>query len=317
MAASFLGQIGGPGDQLISLKPEMDAVGNIYVDGSFYQYADFDPSIDVLPLTSAGEGDGFVAKYDPNGSVMWARRFGGVGVDSVSSVAIDPAGSFLYATGVFSGSANFTEEGQPDATSVGQKDIFLVKLHAMTGETVWFRTLGSANQDVANDVVTDGAHVYVTGSFRGPADFDPGPDTVTLTPAGSGNSRPNDGFVRKLDAEGNYDAAWRFGGTYVYGSGPNDAGKSLALDGVNLYLQGSFGGTVDFDPSEVVQSRTSVGKVDTFIASYTHSGQLNWVKSIGSVNYDDTDFGMAADAAARPPSPYVSIRNRLRMSPSP
>ena len=47
MAASFLGQIGGPGDQFFSNKQEMDAVGNMYVDGWFNQTADFDPGIEL------------------------------------------------------------------------------------------------------------------------------------------------------------------------------------------------------------------------------------------------------------------------------
>ena len=255
-----------------------------------------------MPLTSAGGDDGFVAKYALDGSVAWARRFGGSGVDGVSSVAVDPAGQFLYVTGGFKSSADLTGDGVPDVTPQGQtdafSDVFLVKLDAVTGQTVWFRTLGSAYQDVANDVVTDGAAVYVTGSFRGPADFDPGSNTVTLTPAGSGNNRPADAFVWKLDAAGNYAAAWRLGSTYDNYGLVNDAGNSLALDGSSLYLQGSFGGTVDFDPSAVVQSKTSVGGVDAFIARYTTSGQLTWVQSIGSVNYDDSDFRMTADSGS-------------------
>lgn len=297
--ASWLGQIGGLGEELGSAVQVMDSAGNMYLNGTFQQTVDFDPGAGVMSLASAGGNDGFVAKYALDGTVQWARRFGGSATntnnryeDGVSSVAVDPAGQFVYATGVFSGSADFTGDGLPDAKAdkAGLNDVFLVKLNAATGQTVWAKTLGSSYQDEANDVVTDGLSVYVTGSFSGSADFDPGPNTVTLTPAGKGNQRPSDAFVWKLDAAGNYAAAWQLGGTSA------DAGKSLALDGNALYLQGIFTGTVDFDPGPGVQSRTSVGGTNNFFARYTTAGALTWVDAIG--NEFDDNFRMTADAGS-------------------
>ena len=121
-----------------------------------------------MPLTSLGGNDGFVAKYALDGTVQWARRFGGSYSDEVRSVAVDPTGPFVYATGIFRGSADFDGNGVPDAQSnKGSTDVFLVKLNAATGQTVWFKTLGSANQDEGRDVATDGTSVYVTGSIQG------------------------------------------------------------------------------------------------------------------------------------------------------
>jgi hypothetical protein len=304
LSASWLGQIGGAGDDFPYYKQVMDSAGNIYLNGAFQQTVDFDPSAGVMSLTSLGGYDGFVAKYASDGAVQWARRVVGSTVDSnllgLDSVVVDPTGQFLYATGMFQASADFTGDGVADATARGQNDVFLLKLDAATGQTVWFKTVGSLYQDEGNEVATDGVSVYVTGSFRGSADFDPGPNNVTLIPAGNGNSnkqRESDAFVWKLDAAGNFVSAWRLGGTYAGNGLTTDAGQSIALDGSTLYLQGTFGGTVDFDLGAGVQNRTSVGRTDTFIAQYTTAGALAWVKTIGGANHDN-GFDLSADGAS-------------------
>lgn len=296
--SGWLAQIGGLGEEFPSNEQVMDSAGNMYLNGRFQQTVDFDPSTAVTTLASAGGSDGFLAKYALNGTLLWARRFGGSAQDEVKSVAVDPSGQFVYATGAFQGSADFTGDGVPDAKAdkFGYDDVFLVKLNAANGQTVWVKTVGSTKSDVGNDVATDGFSVYVTGSFSGPADFDPGPNTATLTPAGRGSSRPSDAFVWKLNDAGNYAAAWQIGGTFDQ-TPITDAGTSLALDGNGLYLQGTFGGTVDFDPGPGVQSRTSVGSVDQFTARYTTAGALTWVNSIGGINYD-VDFRMTAGAGS-------------------
>jgi hypothetical protein len=56
----------------------VDAAGNQYVVGRFNGVHDFDPlhhhagSPDVL--TPRGSGDGFIAKYGPDGAFQWARH---------------------------------------------------------------------------------------------------------------------------------------------------------------------------------------------------------------------------------------------------
>ena len=44
-------------------------------------------------LTSAGDADIFVAKYDASGDLVWATRAGGTGTDVGNSIALDGAGN--------------------------------------------------------------------------------------------------------------------------------------------------------------------------------------------------------------------------------
>ena len=57
-----------------------DGAGNSYVTGNFEDTATFgagEPN--ETTLTSAGSSDILVAKYDPSGALVWAKRAGGTG----------------------------------------------------------------------------------------------------------------------------------------------------------------------------------------------------------------------------------------------
>jgi hypothetical protein len=64
-----------------------DTLGNVYVAGKFTGGATFG----TTNLVDAGSGDVFVAKYDPEGNLLWAKRAGGTAVDEATGIATDAA----------------------------------------------------------------------------------------------------------------------------------------------------------------------------------------------------------------------------------
>ena len=70
--------------------------------------------------------------------------------------------------------------------------------------------------------------------------------------------------------------------TITLGSSSDDYNRAIIADASgNIYVSGGFSGTLDFDPSAAVNSLTSAGSVDLFIAKYTPNFALIWVKRIG------------------------------------
>lgn len=111
-----------------------DGSDNILVTGYFsYNYGD--PAVfgageeEEAVLASTGATDVFVAKYNPDGGLLWAKRDGGSRVDEGWSIASDLAGNILVA-GTFYGTATFGagEANEEDLTSGFQKDGFVMKL---------------------------------------------------------------------------------------------------------------------------------------------------------------------------------------------
>ena len=69
------------------------------------------------------------------------------------------------------------------------------------------------------------------------------------------------------------------------GSTGSDAGIAVATDpSGNVYVTGSFEGTVDFDPGHSTpgDTLTSAGDSDIYVARYSPAGALTWVARIGS-----------------------------------
>lgn len=158
-----------------------DGSYNGVITGSFQGSATFGS----ITLTSAGSNDIFIAKYDPSGNVLWARRAGGANYDSGQSIAADESNSSVV-TGFFDGSATF---GTTTLTSAGSRDIFIVK-YDDSGNVLWASRAGGKDMDMGYGIAADGSgDIIVTGNFNGSATF----GTTTLTSAGK-----EDIFITKL-----------------------------------------------------------------------------------------------------------------------
>lgn len=82
------------------------------------------------------------------------------------------------------------------------------------------------------------------------------------------------------------------------GSTGGDAATGVAVDGAgNVYVVGSFEGTVDFDPGAGVANLTSAGSTDVFIAKYSEAGALIWARQVGGTG-EDAGLGLALDGSA-------------------
>jgi WD40 repeat protein/tRNA A-37 threonylcarbamoyl transferase component Bud32 len=174
--------IGGNFDALEVVT--VDRFGYLYVVGTFEGAAEFDSRPGVCTLVSAGGTDAYVAKLDPQGTTVWARRIGGPGSDAGHGVAVDAAGD-IYVAGIFQRIAHFDPPRSLERLiSKGGHDVFIVKL-SRDNELQWARTLGGAGNDLADGFALDEAgHAYVTGSFQDVVDFDCGDRTIRL--AGQG-----------------------------------------------------------------------------------------------------------------------------------
>lgn len=236
----------------------IDASGNIYVAGEFGGTMDFNPGSGINNLTSAGEFDGFVAKFTSAGVYGWAYRFGGGFADAAQANAVDGSGNVVV-TGQFRGTVDF-DPGPATAslTSTGTVANMFIARFSPTGNFSWvFAPNAGAPVASPNCFDIDGnGDIYVVGGFNaslGANDFDPGPGTTSF--AGIG------GYVVSYDASGNY--RWGF-------ALDSASGRGIAVDGSgDVHVIGGISGTTDFDPSTDIASLTSAGLNDAFIAKYT------------------------------------------------
>ena len=112
--------------------------GAVYVTGQFQLTVDFDPSGNIANLTPNGVYDGFVAKYDTDGSYLWAFNVGGTGSDFGQHINIDTSGSGdVYLTGYFQDTADFDPSANTaNLISNGNTDVYVAKYDA-NGNYLW------------------------------------------------------------------------------------------------------------------------------------------------------------------------------------
>lgn len=292
----------------------LDATGNIYLTGLFSGTADFDPESGVSNLTSVGMDDAFILKVNTAGQLVWVKNVGGSNNDKGNGIDIDDFDGSVFVIGTFATTVDLDPgTGVQSVTSAGGTDLFMLKLTS-AGDYVTSKTVGSIGAERAGDIVINEAtgDQYMTGFFGGTADFDPGVAVVELIGG-------NDIFLWKLNEANNFVYAKKMGGIAV------DEGRNIDLDGSgNVYINGSFISTCNFDPNGGTLNVTSNGSDDVFVAKLTPAGDLTWVKTFGSVGTEDfmdmdvTSFGdvyitgdMANDMDANPDAVGVNMLTRL------
>ena len=143
---------------------------------------------------------------------------------------------------------------------------------------LWGKSFGGEGDESLRAMAVDGeGNVYTTGYFTDNADFDPGEGELELASNGF-----YDVFVSKVDSDGNLVWALSIGGEFFdYGTG-----IEVDPDG-SILITGVFTETVDFDPGEGIEERTSTGSEDIFALKLDADGQFLWVFTIGSEFYEE------------------------------
>ena len=263
----------------------VDPSGNVYSIGYFNATVAFG----ATNLTSNGNEDVFVTKFDASGNFIWAKNFGGSGVDIGSSIVTDGLGN-LFITGSFHGTAGSPATfGGFNLVAVGSYDIFVCKLSASTGTVTWAKTMGGDNKDEGISIGLDPANnIYIGGNFRKDVDFDPGVGSTIL----STNASNSDVFVVKLDASGNFVWAKRMGCI----SSENDETFNINVTANGVLVTGYFRttGTVNADFGST--TLTSNGSEEIYVCKLDLSGNFVWAKGMGS-NVADNGSAVAADAS--------------------
>lgn len=220
--------------------------------------------------------------YAQDPAYVWGRAISGSTYLNLGYSVVDAAGD-VYMAGAFADVVDFDPgPAASNLTSAGDVDAFICKLNT-SGNLLWAIQLGAAGADRAEYVTVDApGNVYVTGSFSGTVDFDPGPGTAALT-AQAGT----DAFVAKYDAAGNY--VW----AAAFAESDNSTGKAVAVDATgNVYVTGNFSGLISFANDT---SYISLGGNDVFICKLNSAGALIWGERIGGSSLDNAT-GIVADA---------------------
>jgi hypothetical protein len=262
----------------------VDDSDNIYVVGSFYGTCYF-KSTDgqQLSITSSGDLDGFLCKYNSKGKPVWVNRVGGGGIDEASAVFFNKKTNFVSIGGVISSTATFTTTSGSSSslTSSGSVDAYY-SVYDYNGILNIARKGGGSGDDLAHSIFSDDSNsVYISGNF-GYSSVSATFGSFTVNNSGSWGA-----FVTKYDSAGN--CKW----VVSAGSSGTEGSRGVLVDREgNVYftfiyeastkLNSTSGGFLNINSiGGVYYQCAALGKVN-------NSGKICWAKSFNGNGFNNS-----------------------------
>lgn len=203
------------------------------------------------------------APVEPDGGTgdapLWQQQLGTASDEYGYAVAEDPNGG-VYLVGYTLGSLDFDSQGGRDA---------VLRRHTASGTRDWGRQLGAAGTEQAFGVAATASAVVMGGHASSSLSGD-------VYAGGT-----FDGFVAKYSSLGTRE--W----VRMLGTSAEDSVRAVATDGTAFFVAGYTAGALQ---------GTQAGLKDAFVAKYSASGTLLWVRQLGTAS-DDLAHGVAADAS--------------------
>lgn len=211
---------------------------------------------------TGGNHDGFAARLDKNGKLLWNTFFGSDDYDGCYSVSVDESGN-VYVTG-----ESFSEWGAPIHGFVrgyyGDYDAYVAKLDPH-GSMRWNTFIGGTGSDYGRGITLDTeGNVYVTGKSN-----------VSWGTPLAPHSGDYDAYAAKLDGKG--ELLWH---TFLGGEG-RDSGSAVIINWTgNIFVTGqslsSWGKPV----------QESAGESDAFAVKLDSKGIMQWNTFLGGEGSD-------------------------------
>jgi hypothetical protein len=141
---------------------EVDLQGNTYVVGYISGSTTFGQNNSIN--TVQGPEDAYIAKYNPQGSLLWVRSFGGLNADRAYDLALDASGN-AYFSGQFFGQVQFGSFTLNSNSN--SKDIFISKI-SPSGSVIWaIKDGGQGDENVMGLTLDTQGNLLLTGQFKG------------------------------------------------------------------------------------------------------------------------------------------------------
>ncbi|MCX6267176.1 MAG: SBBP repeat-containing protein [Bacteroidetes bacterium] len=235
---------------------------NIFIAGSFRGTVSFGS----CTLTSGGEADIFLAKYDLNGNCKWAKKAGGTGYDGSAKIAFDKNGN-IYMCGTASSSATFDGFVIP-------KGGFLAKFDP-SGNCLWAKNKFAWIHTFNSQIQIGGLKVFNSDIFLGgctQVNATITIDTLVISHKGLYSS-----LICCFDSTGT--AKWIREGISV----ASETISNIAIDSDgNIFHTGYFVDPINFNGNVIT---SSPGKQEMFLVKYNKNGQFRWARQTSGGSY--------------------------------
>ncbi len=254
----------------------VDRSGNIYVTGTYYGRADFNPRQGRRFKDPPSRGRNcYLSKLNGSGQLLWTRTWGGISdTDAAVAVEIDLAGK-VYVVGYAEefDSGLITDSGREilqsqDICGPGSWLIQFTKQGNFNWAQVWG---GPGEEDKVKPIslaVSEFGQIHVLGCFQG---------TMELPSLSDGNEFESgsewDDYLLAFDTMGT--KLWVR--TWSRDNFIDGWGMTLDSRG-NVYCLGNYNGSVDFGTADDEKLISSDNEIHGYLCKFNRQGDFEWVR---------------------------------------
>lgn len=243
--------------------------------------------------------DGFVAKFDTMGRLVWGTYYGGEEFDRIHAIDIDDDDN-IYVAGQTNSHYSIATPGTFSQTQYGGAQSGMVVKFSSSGQLLWGTYIGEYATEACFDVVHDTRNsIYVVGVTNDDTcgnDYAPWRSYMIASPGShqpkshadcpNPGPAPTDGFLLKFDA----NSGTRIWGTF-YGGEQTDSANVVCFDSTSfvdengkfvdglIYIAGYTLSAVNIATPNGHSTQPNGG----FIAAFKTDGERYWGTYSGSV----------------------------------
>ncbi|TDO71486.1 gliding motility-associated-like protein [Flavobacterium chryseum] len=246
---------------------DIDKNNNIFMVGRFS--INHSENVHDTPI-----GDGFIAKFNPNGNILWNKLYGGKGTDEFKTVKVGE--NFIVVGGLSYSADNISTPGvfQENLNYVYNlsNDGIIFKLN-LNGDRIWSTYYGGESWEKINAIeIDDENNIYVGGETRSSMGI------ATPNSFDDYNLNTETGFFAKLDQSGQ-----RLWGSYL---GYSTKIYSLVFKNNSLYIGGNGG--ID-NSITILCAYKRTGNSGGYVGKFSKGGELIWGSYTGGFDqYSET-----------------------------
>ena len=270
-------------ERFVFTDSAVDNAGNLYVIGtldgsSSTNFPVFTNTTAFHPNYGGGQTDGFLVKFNPEGTLVWGTFIGGEAEEELMAIDIDRDNN-IYIVGDTNSASGITTPNSYQVNYAGNHDFFIAKFNE-NGTILWSTYYGGTESelntlDLASfnnfpkrvHITLDGSGYFYIAGYAGSTNL----ATADVFQETRGNSNQ---IIAKFDVLGN-----RIWATYF---GQNTAIASLKADNSGVYVAGM---TLDCPPNYTYNTyygTTNGFKPlpdncrELFLNKFTPNGQREW-----------------------------------------
>ena len=272
---------GAENDQVSSIA--IDSAANVYIVGFTLSATGIATAGAYNTQYGGGRDNGFLAKFDSSGSIMWATYYGGTRNDYSSAVTPDNIGN-VYIAGYSSSPEGIATAGAFRTSVGGFYDAFLAKF-TDKGQLLWGTYFGSNGDDEIGGICTDPlGNVYISGNTSSDSGL------ATNGAYQTSYSGGYDIFLAKFSGSGALKWCTYYGGT------GNDFTWNMDISrNQEISITGYTNSRTGISTSGTYQV-SEAGMNDAYVAQFDLDGNLTWSSYFGGSD-NDNGYGVKDDQA--------------------